>query len=136
MGTPCVIATDVLIFAKLTNMTNSNKFEDLIIWQDAIKLAKEVFTMFENSRNFSIKNQIERAVVSVSANIAEGYELDTNKQFIKHLFIAKASCGEVRSILALARELKHFPDVLIDPLINSASKLSIMIYNFIKSRRG
>ena len=116
-------------------MPNSDKFEDLIVWQEAIALAKEIFTLFENCRNFSLKNQAERAAISISANIA-GYELDTNKQCVKHLFISKASCGEVRSLLILARELKLYPDTLLDPIMNSSSKLSIMIYNFIRARGG
>lgn len=83
---------------------------------------------------YSIRNQIERAVVSISANIAEGYELQTNKQLIKHLFIAKASCGEVRSLLTLSRELNGYNPATLDPVINTANRLSIMLYNFICDR--
>jgi len=127
----------LLVFAKLTTtMSNSDTFEDLIVWQESIKLAKDVFILFENCKTFSLKNQIERAAISVSANIAEGYELDTNKQCVKHLFISKASCGEVRSLLILAKELKLYPEKQIDSIINSSSKLSIMIYNFIRARGG
>ena len=115
-------------------MPNSDKFEDLIVWQDAITLAKNIFIVFENCRNFSIKNQIERAVTSISANIAEGYELESNKQFIKHLFIAKASCGEVRSLLILTKELKLYREEILDPLIETSSRLSIMIFNLIRAR--
>ena len=134
-GSDLKIPVLILIFAKLTAMTSSNKFEDLIIWQDAIKLAKEVFTMFENCRNFSVRNQIERAVVSISANIAEGYELDTNKQLLKHLFISRASCGEVRSLLCLAKELRLFSEDRINVLIEFSSRRSIMIWKFIRSRK-
>ncbi len=117
-------------------MSNSDTFEDLIVWQESIRLAKEVFMLFENCKNFSLENQLERAAISISANIAEGYELDTNKQLVKHLFISKASCGEVRSLLILGKELKVYPEEVINPIINSSAKLSIMIYNFIRSRRG
>jgi four helix bundle protein len=116
-------------------MPNSTRFEDLFVWQEAIKLAKEIFILFENTRCFSLKNQIERASISISANIAEGNEHGTNKQFVKHLFIAKASCGEVRSLLILAKELNAIPALQVDPLVNTSGKLSIMIHNLIKSRR-
>lgn len=129
-----LIRESVLTFVKLTTMTNSETFEDLIVWQEAITLAKEVFILFENCKNFSLKNQIERAAISISANIAEGYELETNKQCIKHLFIAKASCGEVRSFLILASELNVLPADMLKRHINSAGKLSIMIFNLIKAR--
>lgn len=126
---------EFLFFAKLTTMPSSTRFEDLIVWQEAIKLAKDVFILFESARCFSLKNQIERASISISANIAEGNEHGTNKQFVKHLFIAKASCGEVRSLLILAKELNAMSSTLIDPLVNTSGKLSIMIHNLIKSRR-
>lgn len=116
-------------------MQESDRFEDLFIWQDAIKLAKDVFILFENSKSFSLKAQIERSVISISSNIAEGYEYDTNKQFIKYLFIAKASCGEVRSQLILAGELRLFSEDRLSPLIESARKLSVMIYKLIQHRR-
>lgn len=117
-------------------MPKSERFEDLFVWQEAIDLAGGIFIVFEDCRRFSIKNQIERAVVSISANIAEGYELQSNKQFIKHLFIAKASCGEVRSLLILSKRLGLYPDSVLDPLIASSNKLSIMIYRLIESRGG
>jgi four helix bundle protein len=125
---------ELLFFAKLTTMPNSTRFEDLFVWQEAIKLAKEIFVLFEDIRCFSVKNQIERASISVSANIAEGNEHGTNKQFVKHLFIAKASCGEVRSLLILAKELNLVLATKIDPLVDSSGKLSIMIHKLIKSR--
>ncbi|HLF63985.1 MAG TPA: four helix bundle protein [Saprospiraceae bacterium] len=116
-------------------MHKSDGFEDLIVWREAIKLAKDIFSLYENCKNFSLKNQIERSAISISSNIAEGYELDTNRQFIKYLFIAKASCGEVRSQLLLSREIQLFPQDKLTPLIESARKLSVMIYKLIQERR-
>lgn len=116
-------------------MRESDRFEDLFIWQDAIKLAKDTFTLFENCKSFSLKSQIERAVISISSNIAEGFEYDTNKQVVKYLFIAKASCGEVRSQLILASELQLYSKESLIPFIESARKLSVMIYKMIQHRR-
>ena len=78
------------------------KFEDLIMWKKAVILAKDVYCAFENSRDFGFNDQIQRAAVSVSNNIAEGFERKSGRQFHYFLEIAKGSCGEVRSMLYLA----------------------------------
>ena len=70
-----------------------------------LALAKEIFQLFNEIKVFSIRNQIERAVVSISMNIAEGYEYGSDKQFVRFLYISKGSCGEVRSLLLLSKEL-------------------------------
>ena len=111
------------------------KFEDLYVWQNGIEVAGDVFGLFENSNIFSIKNQIERAVVSISTNVADGYELGTDRQFVKFLYIAKGSCGEVRSLLLLSTRLRHLREDEARPLIEKCSKLSVMIYNLIKARQ-
>lgn len=115
-------------------MKKSERFEDLIVWKDAIALAKEIFHLYENCRNFVMKDQIMRSAVSISSNIAEGYELGTAKQFIKYLYIAKASCGEVRSQLILSRELVLYSSSELEPLVESAQRLSVMIYKLIQAR--
>ena len=111
-----------------------NRFENLVIWKESIELAKGIFRFSSSVTNSAIKNQIDRAVVSISANIAEGYELNTDKQLVRHLYIAKGSCGEVRSLLILSRELKMGTSDNIEELIQKCSKLSVMIYKFIKSK--
>lgn len=84
-------------------------FEDLIAWQKSRELSTTIFRMIKSdrfSKNYALKDQLCRAVISVSANIAEGYERDGNKEFIKHLSIAKGSVGEVRSLLYMAVDLE------------------------------
>jgi four helix bundle protein len=81
------------------------RFEDIIAWQKAKELSVRVYSLFSESRDFGFRDQIERASVSVMNNIAEGFERKSNKEFIHFLFIAKGSCGEVRSMLYLAKEL-------------------------------
>lgn len=71
-------------------------FEDLIAWQKAQDLAVLIYGEFKEIRDFSFKDQICRAAVSVSNNIAEGFERHTNKDFIRFLFIARGSCSEVK----------------------------------------
>ncbi len=68
-----------------------NKFEDIIARQKAGQLAIKVYKTFQNCRDYNFVNQIQRAVISIMNNIAEGFERNTNKEFRNFLFIAKGS---------------------------------------------
>ncbi len=84
-------------------MATINSFEDLDIWKKAQELGKLVYDLCEANnkvaKDFSFKDQIKRAVLSISNNIAEGFEYNNNKDFVRYLRIAKGSCGEVRNCL-------------------------------------
>ena len=73
------------------------RFEDIIAWQKAKLLTVEIYRLFEESKDFGFRDQIQRASVSVMNNIAEGFERNGNREFIQFLSIAKGSCGEVKS---------------------------------------
>lgn len=82
------------------------RFEDIIAWQKAQDLAVKIYGEFGYSRDFSFKDQICRAVVSISNNIAEGFDRNTtSKEFVRFLLISKGSCAEVKSMLYLAIKL-------------------------------
>lgn len=87
------------------------RFEQLPVWQAAIELAKRVYTL-TGQREFrgqrSLRDQIERAAVSVSNNIAEGFERGTTQELLTFLYIARGSAGEVRSMLCLLEALPGF----------------------------
>ncbi|HSH31924.1 MAG TPA: four helix bundle protein [Candidatus Saccharimonadales bacterium] len=83
------------------------RFEDIIAWQKAKGLTALVYQQFKDCRDFAFRDQIQRAAVSVMNNIAEGYERQGDKEFKRFLYIAKGSCGEVRSMLDLALELDY-----------------------------
>ncbi len=74
------------------------KFEDIRAWQNAKELTKTIYFAFSDTKDFSFRDQIQRASVSIMNNIAEGFERQTNNEFKHFLFIAKGSCGEVRSM--------------------------------------
>ena len=87
------------------------KFEDLPAWQAAIQLGREVYALTEGTAfkgRYSLRDQIERAAVSVSNNIAEGFERGTNQELLTFLYIARGSAGEVRSILCLLEGMPPF----------------------------
>ena len=87
------------------------RFEELPVWQAAIELATQTYVMtakpaFRQQR--SLRDQIERAAVSVSNNIAEGFERGTNPELLTFLYIARGSAGEVRSMLCLLERIPGF----------------------------
>jgi four helix bundle protein len=87
-------------------MTKS--FEEFDVYKKGIQLAKLVFKLLENKtfeREYGFKDQIKRAVISITNNIAEGSEYNNNKQLIRYLKISKGSCAEVRSMLIVSRNL-------------------------------
>lgn len=76
-------------------MSKIESFEELVIWQESRELVTIVYNVFEKSKDYSFKDQIQRASVSVMNNISEGFERGSNAEFIRFLFISKASAGEV-----------------------------------------
>jgi four helix bundle protein len=88
-----------------------NRFEDLPVWQAAMKLTEQVFTATENKAfNYKgdLRRQLQRAALSVANNIAEGFERGTTQELITFLYIARGSAGEVRSMLCLCERLPTF----------------------------
>ena len=86
-------------------MSSAKRFEDLVAWQKARLLANDVYRITREgplARDFGLRDQMQRAAVSIASNIAEGFERDTIPDFIHFLFIAKGSAGELRTQLYLA----------------------------------
>ncbi len=81
-------------------------FEELRIWQDSRVFVNQIYDLTENMKDFGFKDQIQRAAVSVMNNIAEGFDYGSDSMFIRYLDISKASCGEVKSMLYLAEDIK------------------------------
>lgn len=85
------------------------RFEDLPVWNAAIDLAVQVYALTSRpqlSSQRSLRDQLERAAVSVSNNIAEGFERGTNNELLAFLYIARGSAGEVRSMLCLIERVQ------------------------------
>lgn len=90
------------------------RFEDVPVWQDAIQLADEVYAMTDVKAwkgSWSLRDQIERAVLSISNNIAEGFERGTTNELIAFLYISRGSAGEVRSMLCFIERLRWAKDL-------------------------
>lgn len=110
-----------------------NKFEDILCWQRAREFTAEIYSIFNDNKDFSFRDQIRRASVSIMNNIAEGFERSSNKEFKHFLFIAKGSCGEVRSMLYVAHNLKYITDAEFKKLRTKSLEISKMLSGFIKT---
>jgi len=91
----------------------ARRFEDLVFWQKARELTKTVYALTRRdgfSRDYGLKNQIQRAAVSVMSNIAEGFGRGANAEFLQFLFIAKGSLSEVQSQLYVALDLGYITE--------------------------
>lgn len=97
-----------------------NRFEDSIAWQKARGMAAEIYAVTSKppfSRDFGLASQIQRAAISVMANIAEGFDLYGDNQFQHELTIAKGSCAEVRSHLYIAHDIGYVDQSQFDRLV-------------------
>ena len=91
-------------------MATIEKFEDIAAWQGARELVKAIYRATNQgsfARDFGLRDQIQRAAISAMSNIAEGFERGSSKEFRHFLFSAKASAGEVRSLLYVALDVEY-----------------------------
>ena len=109
------------------------RFEDIVGWQKAFELNQVIYTVFKNCKDFGFKNQIQRAAVSIMNNIAEGFERKTNNEFKQFLYIAKGSCGEVRSMIYLAKSLNYLSDDNASELLKKSTEISKILSGLIKT---
>ncbi len=110
-------------------------FEEITSWQKSRLFNKRIYEITENvgfKRDFDLVRQIRRASISISSNIAEGFERNTDKEFIYFLYVSKASAGEVRSQLYLALDLNYISKIEFDELYLNVSDISKLISGFIK----
>jgi len=114
-------------------------FHDLKVWQISKSLAVEIYKLTNNTKSlksdYGLKDQLRRSAVSIPSNIAEGDELDTNKQAIKHFYIAKGSTAELRTQLIIAQEAEIISTKEASELINETKIISTMLLNLIKHRK-
>ena len=115
--------------------TKVEKFEDLMVWQNAVELSVGVCSALKDCRDYSLKDQMVRSSVSIPSNIAEGFERQYNKEFIQFLFVAKGSAGELRNQLLIAFKLGFLNEVKFDDLTDQNRKVSAQLFNLIKTRK-
>ena len=111
------------------------KFEDLEVWRKGVRLSIRIYQELKGCKDYGLRDQIQRSAVSVPSNIAEGYERNTNKEYIQFLHIAKGSCGELRTQLYIAGELGIISKERTKELIGVTKEISAMLYKLIKTRQ-
>ncbi len=109
------------------------RFEEIIAWQKAKEMTTQIYNLFKDNKDYGFKDQIQRASVSVMNNIAEGYERKSNTEFRQFLYIAKGSCGEVRSMIQLAKDLCYISEYDFNVLNTQAIEISKTISGLIKT---
>ena len=106
-------------------------FEDLAIWRRAKRLTVDIYKLMEACRDYGFRDQIQRAVISISNNIAEGSEYNSDKMMIRYLRIAKGSCGEVKNMFYLCPKLRYCSDEKGKEMIEKCKALTNSIGAFI-----
>jgi four helix bundle protein len=112
-----------------------NSFEDLQVWQDSRILVKSIYQLTSDgkfSKDFGLREQIQRASVSIMNNIAEGFERNNNKEYIKFLGYSKGSAGEVRSMIYVATDLGYISHDSFNTLYQMSINIITQLSNFIK----
>jgi len=111
-------------------MGSVGRFEDLIAWQKARALVKDIYLVCKEekiARDFGLKDQLQRSAVSIMSNIAEGYERGGATEFHRFLYTAKASCAELKSQIYVAYDVGYLDEVKFRNLLEQAEELSRII---------
>ncbi len=109
------------------------RFEDIIAWQKAKQLTIRVYSLLRVNKDFGFRDQIFRASTSIMNNIAEGFERRGDKELKHFLFIAKGSCGELRSMLYLAKDLQYISFSHFQECYYLSMEISRLLSGFITS---
>lgn len=112
-------------------------FKKLNVWQKAKDLAVYIYKATGKgpmAKDYGLRDQLRRAVVSIASNIAEGDERATDKESVRFFYIARGSSAEVLTQSIIAFEIDYFPKEVMDYIEKESTGISKMLYNLIKAR--
>ena len=112
-------------------------FRKLQVWLKAKDLAVTVYHLTKNeliAKDYGFKDQIQRASVSIPSNIAEGDELGSDKQSVRHFYIAKGSSAELQTLIIIGSEIGYIESNIAEELINVSKTVSYMLAKLISAR--
>ncbi|MBM3420786.1 MAG: four helix bundle protein [Bacteroidetes bacterium] len=112
-------------------------FNNLVVWQRSKDLAVRIFRYSQKDGikwNFGYKDQLLRASLSIPSNIAEGEQLDTDRQSVKHFYIARGSAAELHTLLIIGLEVGYFSGELVKEMEQDIRYISVGLTNLIRSR--
>jgi four helix bundle protein len=116
-------------------MARAHGFEDLKVWQAARELVRSIYLLTSNQgfyKDVALRDQLRRAAISSMANIAEGFERGSKREFVRFLYMARGSAGEVRSHLYVAKDLDYITELEFEDLETQAVRLSRGVFRFIR----
>lgn len=109
------------------------RFEDLLVWQKAQDMACDIYKLFGSIKDYSFRDQICRASVSISSNIAEGFDKKSTKEYLRFLEVSRTSANEVKSLLYLSSRLNFISTKEKEQLLMKTEEVIKMIVGMIKS---
>lgn len=112
------------------------RFEDLEVWKRAARLSADLYKKLKNLKDYGFKDQITRSGLSVSSNIAEGFERESNRQCLNFLSYAKGSCGELRSQIYIGMDVGYIDKEVAEDWLRETIEISSMLSGLIKTKRG
>lgn len=111
------------------------RFEDLEVWKGGVQLAVGIYQAMERSRDFGLRDHLQRTAVSVPSNIAEGYERESNREFVQFLNYSRGSSGELRTQIYLAAKLGQLEQPAARELLGKSRKVSAMVHKYVQVRK-
>jgi len=115
---------------------NFKRIEDIEVWKRGCRLAVEIYRLSGKdalSKDWGLKDQMQRSAVSIPSNIAEGFERDSDAEFRRFLYIAKGSCGELRTQIYIAQALDYIDKPETQEIIQECVEISSMLHGLIIS---
>lgn len=112
-------------------------FQNLRVWQMSKDLAVRIYKLSKEeliSKDYGFKDQIQRSAVSIPSNIAEGDDLETDKQSVRHFYIAKGSAAELLTQIIICEEIGYIAKSDAEELIKQCKIISIMLTKIIRAR--
>jgi len=116
-------------------MMKIETFEDMEVWQRARELVRDIYSVSNQghfAQDWTLRDQIRRATISIMSNVAEGFERSGNREFIRFLYSSKASAAEARSQLYIAFDLDYLDEATFQALKGKLSSISRQLSAFIK----
>ncbi len=111
-------------------------FEDIESWKEAREMVKDIYRSFTGIKDYSFRDQMQRASISIMSNIAEGFDRGTNREFIQFLIIARGSVSEMKSLSYAALDIGYIDKINFDQISDRCYRLSNLINGFIRYLRS
>ena len=112
----------------------ARKFEELDVWKRAVNLSVKIYKLHSVLENINFANHLGRTGLSIPSNIAEGYERESSKEFVRFLAISRGSCGELRTQLYVGVEAGYLDKKTGEELVEETRQISAMISGLMKFR--